>query len=279
MNHQQVCHIWANQSKPRGKGFNIYFEGDTIYSYGSHFPIARHVTNKRGERAILFTTRRYSSSTGKHISYTRQAIRGDVPVFHVAHPDHSFTSPDIRALYEARVAESMGKALRARTYIDLYISDASGWTNEANAFAAFYGFRWRLKMPANVAEALECAKEQERKRQVQQRKAMTLAAAEWRAGARASLSGYPDVLMRIRGAEVETSKGARFPVKDAARVFSLIESVRERGEPWQRNGHMIRIGDFQIDRIEPTGDVKAGCHFVKWAEIAHCAALLDLLPA
>ena len=46
-------------------GNNFYFDGDTIYSYGSHFPIARHVETKRG-RAVLFTTRDYSVTTSGH---------------------------------------------------------------------------------------------------------------------------------------------------------------------------------------------------------------------
>lgn len=63
-----VAHLWAHQAQDSarigGRG-NFYFEGDTIYSYGSHFPIARHVETKRG-RAVLFTTRDYSVTTSGH---------------------------------------------------------------------------------------------------------------------------------------------------------------------------------------------------------------------
>ena len=42
-----VAHLWANKSQDsaRESGGRFYFVGDTIYSYGSHFPIARHVEN------------------------------------------------------------------------------------------------------------------------------------------------------------------------------------------------------------------------------------------
>lgn len=47
-------------------GPSFFFRGDTIYSYGQHFPIARHVTGTRGRAAVLFTTRDYSKTTSKH---------------------------------------------------------------------------------------------------------------------------------------------------------------------------------------------------------------------
>lgn len=46
----QVAHLWANQlqESARNSG-NYYFNGDAIYSYGSHFMIAKHHTNKQGK--------------------------------------------------------------------------------------------------------------------------------------------------------------------------------------------------------------------------------------
>ena len=37
-----VAHLWAHKSQDfaRNPGHNFYFHGDTIYSYGSHFPVA-----------------------------------------------------------------------------------------------------------------------------------------------------------------------------------------------------------------------------------------------
>ena len=47
----EVSHLWANraQDEARNRQGNLYFTGDTIYSYGSHFPIARHVRNGAGQ--------------------------------------------------------------------------------------------------------------------------------------------------------------------------------------------------------------------------------------
>ena len=59
----EIPHLWAHrtQDDARNRQGNLYFTGDTIYSYGSHFPIARHVVNEAGERAVLFTTATYRS--------------------------------------------------------------------------------------------------------------------------------------------------------------------------------------------------------------------------
>ena len=63
-NHE-IPHLWVHQSQDEARNStgSFYFEGPTIYSYGSHFPIARYVTNERGERAILFTTAHHSVTT------------------------------------------------------------------------------------------------------------------------------------------------------------------------------------------------------------------------
>src|SRR6267378_6539904 len=88
----EIPHLWAHkvQESARNAQGNLYFGGDTIYSYGSHFPIARHVvdnpTKKNPKSAILFTTRSYSVTTSGHISAVRSAIPKDVPVFHVYNP-------------------------------------------------------------------------------------------------------------------------------------------------------------------------------------------------
>src|SRR5271155_4054848 len=84
-NTGEVPHLWAHRTQEdarNGQG-NLYFTGDTIYSYGGHFPIARHVANEAGERAVLFTTATYSVTTSGHCSAVRSAIPSGTPVFHV----------------------------------------------------------------------------------------------------------------------------------------------------------------------------------------------------
>jgi len=67
----EVAHIWASQSQSEGRNSarNIYFEGTTIYSYGSHFPLARFVNGR-----VLVTNRSYSVTTSKQLYGVRRAI-------------------------------------------------------------------------------------------------------------------------------------------------------------------------------------------------------------
>ena len=55
----EIPHLWAHrtQEDARNRQGNLYFTGDTIYSYGSHFPIARHVTNDDGRTGRLINHR------------------------------------------------------------------------------------------------------------------------------------------------------------------------------------------------------------------------------
>ena len=99
----------------------------------------------------------------------------------------------------------------------------------------------------------------------------------WRAGERVYLNRGAPVMMRVKGDNIETSMGAEFPVEHGKRAFRLIVAVRGKGEGWQRNGHSVHLGHFQIDRIEANGDVRARCHFVAWSEIARCAKQLGLI--
>lgn len=74
MNNREVCHLWANQSRPAASGSNLFFDGPTLYSYGRHFPVASIVPHPVTGRAIaLFNRERYSNSTSKHQSYAHSA--------------------------------------------------------------------------------------------------------------------------------------------------------------------------------------------------------------
>jgi len=74
-----TCHVWAQQSQEEGRNSSssIYFKGDTIFSYGAHFPMARFVKNDSGETCVLITTQNYSVTTQRHLSLVRSSIDTD----------------------------------------------------------------------------------------------------------------------------------------------------------------------------------------------------------
>lgn len=64
----EVAHLWAHQLQPEARysGSNFYFVGDTIYSYGYHFPLGKVVYNRQGDRAYILNPDKYSATTAKH---------------------------------------------------------------------------------------------------------------------------------------------------------------------------------------------------------------------
>jgi len=52
-NHSEVCHIFAQRTHSEGRAGNIFFEGDTIYSYGYHYQLAKFIDSEKDETAIL----------------------------------------------------------------------------------------------------------------------------------------------------------------------------------------------------------------------------------
>lgn len=77
-------------------------------------------------------------------------------------------------------------------------------------------------------------------------------------------------LLRLRndGLTVETSQGAEFPLAHALRAIPIILRCRANQTGWTTNGHSISLGHFTISEITANGDVRAGCHFVRFDEIA-----------
>lgn len=335
--HQNAAHVWAQQAKETHSGQSsdgrIRFEGETIYSYGSHFPMARFVTRK-GKRAVLFTTRSYSVSTGQHKSIVRSALHGlDLPVFYVDDVARDPGELAIKALQKDldAQAEAFGRSTPWDLEGDLArIKEAA---QDANNLARFFGLKARVKAPKIAADVIEKVRARVAKKKLraearaeQRRKEQaahdlivraeyvagdhhhlkdshwgvgaTLTEAEhaqhdaayaiiqadkvkaWREGKPVSWrygEDSPETMLRVRGDQIETSRGAEFPVSHAVRAFPFIKQCREGGQAWQTNGHSIPLGTYKLDSIEADGTVKAGCHVVKWPEIERVAKELDLL--
>lgn len=83
--NSEVCHVFASRTQDNGRssGGNIFFNRDTIYSYGHHFPMA---TFGSDGRTVYFTTRSYSNSTAKHLNYCRQALN-HFSIIHCYNPE------------------------------------------------------------------------------------------------------------------------------------------------------------------------------------------------
>lgn len=295
VSNHEVPHLWAHRTQSEAKNANgsFYFNGDTIYSYGSHFPIARHVTQPDGMQVVFVTTRTYSVTTSGHVGRVRNAIPSSVTEWFVARPDHSPEGcfEEFRAVCKRlmeEVADAKNKVSKAKRYLQ-YEEKAE----YANAFASTFKLKGRITIAPSgdvvAAIATERKQEADRQRRARAKQARELVkrdaarrlemadvAAKWQAGE--YVNGreyyYPDALLRIEGDELVTSMGARIPLSHALRGLRFVEAVRASGKAYQRNGHTIHLGHYAIDSIDVLGNLKAGCHYIQWAEIERIAPLL-----
>jgi hypothetical protein len=300
----EIPHLWAHRTRDdaRNRQGSLYFTGDTIYSYGSHFPIARHVKNDAGDRVVLLTTATYSVTTSSHCSAVRSAVPSGIPVFRVPTVCHGrysgseLTTDDHAGNlvdYAERIEKHVVTSARARSsYVKEWNHEhAVGLRDEAFAYCAFFGLGVPNipEVPELDSDALTAIRKREAKRAAEKAEQTKRERAEglvrqqelitkWRASEyHGCLYDIPPML-RIVGDEVQTSRGARFPVSHAKRALAFIRRVRESGQAYVRNGHTVHLGPYAIDRIEPDGTVKAGCHVVSWKEIERIASALDSVP-
>jgi hypothetical protein len=295
-NTSEVPHIWAQRSQQSGRGGNLFFEGDSIYSYGRHFEIARFVARKK-QTVVLLTTRTYSHSTSSHVSMTWRAVSHQ-KIFHVPLANET-SKNNPRAWFEyyrGCVDGSLEKASRARKNREWYFNSAIASAKEGNEFAEYFGLRQRITLPENIDEAIAAAKErdrrqreknaaQERKRQQQRerreaeaRKQAIIDLDEWRTGGidRTDFDwalGYTALRLTANGADIQTSKGARFPIEHGQRAYEILKRLHDRQESYQRNGHTIHCGHYSIDSLDTSGIVRAGCHTLAWEEIERLATI------
>lgn len=312
---RQVAHLWAHaaQSSARNSTGNIFFEQDTIYSYGHHFPMARRVVVKGGTVAYLMTTRGYSSTTAKHLSFTRQALHGLDHVFHVHNP--TGTPSDCLASYAVRIEFARTEFFKTKVKGDDAYATLAELIAERNEFYSLFrcGRAKPLAIPQDVEdlraekatkqaafdakradrrEARNAEANAERQRQLDilgangVREAVIAA---WRRGddvrnvARGlgvaegwlymvndMVGGTDGVLLRMKPGTtdtIETSLGAEFPEAHGRRAWRFLAGLVATGTPWQRNGHSVHVGGFQVDSMDSAGTIKAGCHVLQWSEV------------
>jgi hypothetical protein len=294
--NSDTIHLWVHQTQDYSeiKGGRLFFRGDTIYSYGNHFPIARHVNFPNeipGRHCILFTTRTYSVTTARHISEVRRAIPDYLTSFAVFNVDNvragenaeHYPEDAVRQHlhnlhdYHERIADTAGKAKRARCYRDLYIERLDNLIKEHNGYIDFFkldarhierhdGLIAQLVKDAEEARKREREREKERERQAETRNQEDIQ--KWLDG---ETSCFPFSVQRIYlrkgpGAVVTTSKGAIVPYAHARKAFQIAKRCHENLEELRANG-CLPVGDYRIEHIDTFGNVKAGCHTIYWEQI------------
>lgn len=303
----QVAHVWAQQTQATGRSSNgnLYFRDSTLYSYRDNYPIA--VILSRGDaKFCLINGNGYSISTGRHISYARSAashipqieipdlqdLRGN---FH----DLPHVWKQAKLLLTKELASLLAKRKRAKKHTEWHDRHIGHKLEGIKAFLAFAGIEDSIN-DASIAAALaeteqmnkenaarerECAKV-EKQRKAAWFEAMRGYANDWQNGGPDTIDTFSigqwhnyggETLLRLKDHEtIETSRGAEFPVDHAKRAWPLLVAIVKSGTAWERNGHKIPLGHFQIDKVSAKGTITAGCHIVVWEQVQAIAAKLGL---
>lgn len=283
--HDEVAHAWANQTGRHRKGFSMYYDGPTIYSWGQHFPIARHVTAPDGERVVLFTSNGYSVSTGKHKNNVHRAIPERVPVFIVSDVLAN-TKAEHRENYNAlikSVHDDLGRASRARLNGDWFVGKANDTLQQANLYTRTFRLGRRTlalsDLNPGAGEILARVQAQRAEVEAQQRNVARELALKNRDRLRRWLAGE-DVqpphtrvpMVRVRGDVVQTTWGASVPLADALKLWASMKTIRGAHllRLTEASLNNFRVGDFQVNEVTRLG-ARVGCHFIPY-RFALCAA-------
>lgn len=292
--HDAVAHAWANKTKPRLKGTNMYFEGDTIYSYGDHFPVARHVCTDRNDNVVLFTTREYSVTTSAHKSTIGRAC-SHLETFRVPFVNAgTFTNKHEMNLrdYNERTRELISKAKKAIKYGSSYLDQLDNLHEQARRYAKLFLGSVRKAGNLNllitkeerdaIIERSDRHRAQREERERQRAEAAEKRAAElvpqWlRHEIRSLPRGIGKVYLRCslagmenNSATVQTSHGATVPYGEAKVTYKFAMRYRKSGYSHcchlGSNGDLHSVGGFEMLAVNEYGIV-IGCHRIAWEEI------------
>ena len=198
-------------------------------------------------------------------------------VFHVA--DVTASRPQF-AEYRARYMALVGKYAKARQRKPDILAGLRDLVSEANQYAEFFGLRARLTLPDDLTgmiaecQAIEKRERERKQREEAKREREALERVQkWVDGESDYCPSYGPIRLRVKGDELQTTRGARVPFAHAVKAFRVIKRLHDKGQAYQRNGHTIHLGHFALDSIDSSGNVRAGCHEVAWEEIARVATL------
>lgn len=281
----QVLHLWANQSQDSARSSNVFFEGDTVYSYGRHYKLGQIVKYK-GKTVALINTTGYSVTTAKHIRSAQQATS------HLLQVDVS-RDFDIEKAMKLQKSEIQCRLLAH--FKRLKVGKGESWSNEYSdrmlvedhnklceslklskykvkvtpkyikEYNAHIQARLKREQELNSPEmiakrdAKKIARDEARKQVAEIERAARLVKDQHEIEAWKYSGGqltyavrniYPNII-RVKGDIVQTSGGAEVSLTEARALLSkIVRSEAKYGDV---------IGSFTFNRVEDN-IVTIGCH-------------------
>jgi hypothetical protein len=250
---------------------NIYFENGTLWSYGSHYPMAKKYQCLEGamyREVILVNSRKSSQTTEKHKTKLRQARKPGQVVFGVPDIQDPQNPENIDKLLND-IVDNIDFLLGRSKYGDIKAVVTA--IQYYDLYLECFKIKQKIKIPAEFLSDLALiSKEKEEKReQAKKEKEERLKQARiervrlkaeqvrlWLENKNTERISDQDhafdySLVRVNGDKVETTKGAKVPLEEAVNFAWALKNGRvEIGQ---------KIGPFKVNAITPTF-IHIGCH-------------------
>ena len=286
LNADNVAHTWANQQQNEARTPNnsFYFYNDTIYSYGSHFPIAKHIINSKGETAILFTTRGYSNTTSKHIAVVRRSIPNRDSIIYCNNPENSANE---NILYWNRVIDCIYTSLAKAKKPEKYLLELSQLKDTIIKYCNFMeveipqaiSLKLDITSKAEIVEIVEKEKaikaEIEAKKEKEKEKYNKEQIKKFRNFERYSpLINFSCLRYNEATQRIETSQRVEIPVNLAKVFYRAIKTALNTKELNTEILDNLKILDYKVKNLQKDF-IEIGCHKIEMKEINKIAKSLN----
>ena len=260
---QDTAHLFATQTQIEARTPNgsLYFYGKSIYSYGSHFCIAKFIDSK----TLLFTERTYSNTTAKHISVVSHAT-SHINKIYCGNPNWNHTD---NFTYWLNVAEQLADKLKRANKPEIYINQLQQIETKATKYANYFSIAIPetlqsvlkvttkteilayMENKAELIAAEKLAKEKAAKKEHQTN------LKKWRkfeTGRLYTRAGFD--YLRKNDTEFQTSQGIKIPIEIGKRFYNNLAAVKIND----------KFLDFTVNEITKTY-IGIGCHKITFKEI------------
>jgi hypothetical protein len=296
----EVPHLWANQIQEHARNHgNLYFEGKKIWSYGRHFLAAKIIN----DNTVTINNYSYSVTTSGHLRAIESAIDKSkfTNIFHVPEPDvkigkHHNHDTNIKHLFNGIELYS-NKIKTARSNKAGYIRSVEMLKKLILEYCRVFKCKTILSSAQRTIlnapiEQLESKFHKKYKKETAQRKlaekkrikrnedAFIESCEKFRRFEIDHVNDYNQsrIVLRVNRTNnvVETSQGVNVPVDRAIELWPLVLHCHNTKTEWIENGQNFKIGHYRVNKIHSNGDLKAGCHFLKFDELQRIAINLNI---
>jgi len=260
---QATAHLFATQSQIEAytPNRNLYFYDKSIYSYGSHFCIAKFIDSK----TLLFTERTYSNTTAKHKQVVRHAT-SHIDKIYCSNPNGSHENNFNVWL---NIAEILADKLSRANKPEIYISQLQQIENKAKIYANYFSIAipetlqsvLKVTTKAEILAYMENKAELIKAEKIAKEKALKKEhqtnLKKWRkfeAGRLYQRDGFD--YLRKDAEFFQTSQGVKIPIEIGLRLYKNLANVKIND----------KFLDYTVGEITKQF-ICIGCHKITFKEI------------